>query len=87
LDTGIATNKNINWLKENQYYYIVVNRGDPLFEKNFSDMKTSQVSKLKGLVLIPFINLLQFITDILNHKYSLKHTIPLPTDVLYCDTV
>ena len=40
LDAGIATSKNIHWLKENKYHYIVVNRGKLPFLKDFSDMKT-----------------------------------------------
>jgi len=40
MDAGIATEGNIKWLKENKYHYIVVNRGNPPFEKDFSDMKT-----------------------------------------------
>lgn len=40
MDAGIATEKNLKWLKENGYHYIVVNRGGVPFEKDFSDMKT-----------------------------------------------
>jgi len=47
LDAGIATSKNIHWLKENKYHYIVVNRGKPPFEKDFSAMKTIRGIEIK----------------------------------------
>ncbi len=45
MDAGIATEDNIKWLKENEYHYIVVNRGKPPFEKDFSDMKTIRADR------------------------------------------
>ena len=39
MDAGIATGENLQWLKENQYHYIVVNRGGVPFEKDYSGMK------------------------------------------------
>jgi len=47
LDAGIATSKNIDWLKDNYYHYIVVNRGKPPFSKNFSAMKTIRGVEIK----------------------------------------
>ena len=45
MDAGIATEDNIKWLKENDYHYIVVNRGSTPFEKDFSNMKTIRQNK------------------------------------------
>ncbi|MCK5675237.1 MAG: IS1634 family transposase [Spirochaetales bacterium] len=45
MDAGIATEDNIKWLKENEYHYIVVNRGSTPFEKDFSNMKTIRQNK------------------------------------------
>ena len=45
MDAGIATEDNLNWLKENEYHYIVVNRGGVPFEKDFSDMKTIRTNE------------------------------------------
>ena len=40
MDAGIASEDNLKWLGENEYHYIVVNRGGVPFEKDFSGMKT-----------------------------------------------
>ncbi len=45
MDAGIATEDNLNWLKEKGYHYIVVNRGGVPFEKDFSDMKPVRTNK------------------------------------------
>ncbi len=45
MDAGIATEDNINWLKEKRYHYIVVNRGGVPFEKDFSAMKPVRTNK------------------------------------------
>ena len=45
MDAGIATKGNLEWLIENKYHYIVVNRGSVPFEKDFSDMKTIRTNK------------------------------------------
>lgn len=47
LDAGIATSKNIAWLKDNHYHYIVVNRGKPPFEKDFSAISTIRGIEIK----------------------------------------
>ena len=47
LDAGIATSKNIDWLKDNHYHYIVVNRGKPPFSQDFSAMKTIRGVEIK----------------------------------------
>ena len=47
LDAGIATSKNIDWLKDNHYHYLVVNRGKPPFSKDFSAMKTIRGIEIK----------------------------------------
>lgn len=49
IDAGIATDKNIGWLKENGYHYIAVNRGETPFEKEYSDMKVLKEDKSKGI--------------------------------------
>ena len=48
MDAGIATEDNINWLKENKYHYITVNRGKAPFEKDFTDMAVIREDKEKG---------------------------------------
>jgi transposase len=45
MDAGIATEDNLNWLKEKRYHYIVVNRGSVPFEIDFSDMKPVRTNK------------------------------------------
>ena len=45
MDAGIATEDNLNWLKEKKYHYIVVNRGSVPFEKDFSNMKPVRTNK------------------------------------------
>lgn len=47
LDAGIATAKNVKWLKDNKYHYIVVNRGKPSFTRDFSAMKTIRGVEIK----------------------------------------
>jgi len=47
LDAGIATAKNIKWLKDNQYHYIVVNRGKPPFTQDFSAISTVRGVEIK----------------------------------------
>ena len=47
LDAGIATGKNIEWLKENKYHYIVVNRGKPPFTQDFSATSTIRGVEIK----------------------------------------
>ncbi len=49
MDAGIATEDNLEWLKDNEYHYIVVNRGGVPFEKDFSDMKTIRTDKNGGI--------------------------------------
>jgi len=38
LDAGIATSRNIHWLKRDKYHYIVVNRGKLSFGKALSPL-------------------------------------------------
>lgn len=47
LDAGIATAKNIDWLKDNHYHYIVVNRGKPPFTQDFSAVSTIRGVEVK----------------------------------------
>jgi len=49
IDAGIATSENIDWLKENQYHYIAVNRGAWPFEQDYSEMKVIREDKTKGI--------------------------------------
>lgn len=49
IDAGIATDENIEWLKENQYHYIAVNRGAWPFEEDYSEMKVLKEDKAKGI--------------------------------------
>lgn len=39
IDAGIATKDNIERLKSSNYHYIAVNRGNPPFEEDYSDMQ------------------------------------------------
>lgn len=48
IDAGIATKENISLLKEKGYHYIAVNRGNPPFEKDFSDMTVIREDVEKG---------------------------------------
>ena len=49
IDAGIATSENIDWLKDNQYHYIAVNRGAWPFEQDYSEMKVIREDKAKGI--------------------------------------
>jgi len=49
IDAGIANKKNIGYLKESNYHYIVVNRGNPPFEKDYSDMEIIREDISKGV--------------------------------------
>jgi len=49
IDAGIATSENIDWLKDNQYHYIAVNRGAWPFEQDYSQMKVIREDKAKGI--------------------------------------
>jgi transposase len=49
LDAGIATEKNISWLKANHYHYIVVNRGAAPIEKDYSNMEIIRKDIQKGI--------------------------------------
>ena len=49
MDAGIATEKNISLLKEKKYNYITVNRGNPPFEEDFSDMQLIRDDALHGV--------------------------------------
>ena len=49
MDAGIATKENIEWLKEHEYSYIVVNRGKPPFEIDFKDMNIIKEDEEKGI--------------------------------------
>ena len=49
MDAGIATKENIEWLKEHEYSYIVVNRGKPPFEIDFKDMSIIKEDEEKGI--------------------------------------
>ncbi|MBU4329997.1 MAG: IS1634 family transposase [Acidobacteria bacterium] len=49
IDAGIATDENIDWLKNNQYHYIAVNRGAWPFKQDYSEMKVIREDKAKGI--------------------------------------
>ncbi|NIA11163.1 MAG: IS1634 family transposase [Nitrospiraceae bacterium] len=49
MDAGIATEENIEWLKDSNYHYITVNRGSAPFEKDFTDMDIIREDKEKGV--------------------------------------
>ncbi len=49
IDAGIATKDNITSLKEKGYHYIAVNRNNPPFEKDFSDMTVIREDLNKGI--------------------------------------
>ncbi|HEC61258.1 MAG TPA: IS1634 family transposase, partial [bacterium] len=49
IDAGIATEKNLKWLKKNHYHYVAVNRGKAPFEKEFSQMKVLKEDEKKGI--------------------------------------
>lgn len=46
MDTGIATDENISYLKGNGFHYIVVNKGSSIFDdKDIEDLKAIRVNK------------------------------------------
>ena len=49
IDAGIATEDNIKWLKENEYHYIAVNRGNVPFDINYSGMDVIKKDEAKGI--------------------------------------
>jgi len=49
MDAGIATEENIEWLKEKGYSYIVVNRGKPPVEIDFKGMSVIKEEAEKGV--------------------------------------
>jgi len=49
IDAGIATDENIDWLKNKQYHYIAVNRGAWPFKQDYSEMKVIREDKAKGI--------------------------------------
>ena len=49
IDAGIATSENIDWLRENHYHYIAVNRGACPFEEDYTEMKVLKEDKSKGI--------------------------------------
>lgn len=51
VDAGIATEENIEWLKENGYHYVVVNRGKVSFEEDYSGMEVIKEDEGKGIKL------------------------------------
>ena len=51
MDAGIVTKGNIEWLKDNGYHYIVVNRGRSPFEEDYTDMEVIKEDKDKDIRL------------------------------------
>lgn len=49
IDAGIAIEENIEWLKENNYKYIAVNRGKAPFEKDFTNMELIREDAAAGV--------------------------------------
>jgi len=49
IDAGIATSENIDWLRENHYHYIAVNRGACPFEEEYTEMKVLKEEKSRGI--------------------------------------
>jgi len=49
IDAGIATQENIEWLTNNGYHYIAVNRGGAPFEMNFENMEVLRDDPLNGI--------------------------------------
>ena len=49
LDAGVATKENIGWLEQQEYHYIVVNRGKAPFEIDFDDMSIIREDEQKGV--------------------------------------
>lgn len=51
VDAGIATEENIGWLKENDYHYVVVNRGKLPFEEDYRGMEIIKEDEGKEIKL------------------------------------
>lgn len=49
IDAGVATEENIQWLKENGYRYIAVNRGDVPVELTYTDMSVIREEESQGV--------------------------------------
>ncbi|MDP6137326.1 MAG: IS1634 family transposase [Arenicellales bacterium] len=49
MDAGVATKENIGWLEQQEYHYIVVNRGKAPFEIGFDDMSIIKEDEQKGV--------------------------------------
>jgi len=49
LDAGIAVKENIKLLQEKGYHYIVVNRGDEPFDRDFTDMQVIKEDVKNGI--------------------------------------
>ena len=49
IDAGIATAENIKWLKENNYYYIAVNRGKASIDLDYIQMEVNKIDETKGI--------------------------------------
>ena len=49
IDAGIATKDNIDWLKENKYHYVVVNRGKPPIDIDYDNMKVIKEDVKQGI--------------------------------------
>jgi transposase len=48
IDAGIGTEDNIKWLKDNNYHYISVNRGECPFKEDFSEMTVVRENEAMG---------------------------------------
>jgi transposase len=48
IDAGIGTEDNIKWLKDNNYHYISVNRGECPFDEDFSEMTVVRENESEG---------------------------------------
>jgi transposase len=49
MDAGVAVKKNIELLQEKGYHYIVVNRGDEPFDRDFTDMQVVREDVKNGI--------------------------------------
>ena len=49
MDAGIATEENIKWLKDNNYHYIAVNRGNAPIEMNYREMEVIKEVETQGM--------------------------------------
>lgn len=49
IDAGIASDENLEYLKENKYNYIAVNRGKAPFDKDYSDMTVIRYDESEGI--------------------------------------